>query len=308
MEQEFRASEAHCGRRLDLVVADLGKVSRSYAKSLIEQSCVVVAGGYRKPSYLVRTDDVINVSWPVRTCHVPAPEEIPLDMLYEDKHIAAINKPAGMVVHPAPGQWEGTVVNALLWRWGWNEESMWLRPGIVHRLDKDTSGVLVIAKNRAALEHLGTQFQERRVAKEYRAVVIGRMPQEEGLISYPIGRHSIHRKMMSINSRRGRPAETAYKVEASSDTVSVVQLRPKTGRTHQLRVHLAAVSHPIVGDRVYGSVRAERLLPPPLRHFERQALHAKVIKFSHPYSGETVTVRAPYPDDFAGLVDRALST
>ena len=113
---------------------------------------------------------------------------------------------------------------------------------------------------------------------------------------------------MSINSRRGRPAETAYKVEASSDSVSVVQLRPKTGRTHQLRVHLAAVSHPIVGDRVYGSVRAERLLPPPLRHFERQALHAKVIKFSHPYSGETVTVRAPYPDDFAGLVDRALST
>jgi 23S rRNA pseudouridine1911/1915/1917 synthase len=193
------------------------------------------------------------------------------------------------------------VVNALLFRWG-RETTPSLRPGIVHRLDKDTSGVLLVAKEERALERLTYQFKERQVHKTYAAVVIGRFSTPTGEIAWPIGRHPTDRKKMSIHARHGRSALSRYQVVAEGDGISLVRLYPETGRTHQLRVHLAALGHPIVGDQVYGSPNAARALPPIARTFSRQALHAESLRFHHPITGAEETVVAPYPADFAQLL------
>jgi 23S rRNA pseudouridine1911/1915/1917 synthase len=214
----------------------------------------------------------------------------------------AINKPAGMVVHPAAGRWQGTVVNALLFRWGRKEGAETLRPGIVHRLDKDTSGVLLVAKDLQTQEHLAGQFKDRQVHKIYVAVVVGHFSAPAGEIALPIGRHPIDRKKMSVHARRSRAAVSRYQVIAVSNGVSLVRLFPETGRTHQLRVHLAAIGHPIVGDKVYGKRGALRDCAPAASAFPRQALHAEAIRFRHPASGTTLTIHAPYPADFSQLL------
>ena len=300
--QYFQVSLVQVSQRLDLVVADLVGISRSQAKLLIKHRHVLVGGAPQKASYPVRGGESIEVSPLLPQPTTATPEDIPLDILYEDDCLAAINKPPGMVVHPAPGQWHGTVVNALLSYWGWHAEEASLRPGIVHRLDKDTSGVLLVAKNRTTLESLAEQFQSRQVHKTYGAVVVGCLPQHEGEISFPIGRHPQDRKKMSIHARKSRPAVSRYEVLKSCRHVSFVQLFPKTGRTHQLRVHLAALNHPIIGDYLYGSRRREKILPPEIQHFPRQALHAEAIEFIHPQDHTVMTIQAPYPDDFAGLL------
>ena len=300
--QYFQVPFAQASQRLDLVVADLAGISRSQAKLLIQRQHVLVDGTPRKASYPVRSGETLEVSPRLSQPTTATPEDIPLDILYEDDCLAAINKPPGMVVHPAPGQWHGTVVNALLSYGGWNGGEASLRPGIVHRLDKDTSGVLLVAKNRTTLEVLAEQFQLRQIRKTYRAVVVGCLPQSEGEISFPIGRHPQDRKKMSIHARKSRPAVSRYEVLESGRNVSLVQLFPQTGRTHQLRVHLAVLNHPIIGDSLYGSRRIEKILPPQIRHFPRQALHAEAIEFIHPESREVMTIQAPYPDDFAGLL------
>lgn len=300
--QYFQVPLAQASQRLDLVVADLAGISRSQAKLLIKRQHVLVGGTPRKASYPVRSGETVAVSPLLSPPTTATPEDIPLDILYEDDCLAAINKPPGMVVHPAPGQWHGTVVNALLSYWGWNGEEASLRPGIVHRLDKDTSGVLLVAKNRTTLEALAEQFKSRQVHKTYRAVVVGCLPQREGEISFPIGRHPQERKKMSIHARKSRPAVSRYEVLESCRNVSFVQLFPKTGRTHQLRVHLAALNHPILGDSLYGSRRIEKILSPEIRHFPRQALHATAIEFIHPQDHTAMTIQAPYPDDLAGLL------
>jgi 23S rRNA pseudouridine1911/1915/1917 synthase len=236
---------------------------------------------------------------------VPAaavPQDIPLDVLYEDEYLMGINKPAGMVVHPASGQGQGTVVNALLFRWGQAELADTLRPGIVHRLDKDTSGVLLVAKDLRTQEQLARQFKDRHVHKAYMAVVVGHFSASTGEIALPIGRHPVDRKKMSVHARRSRAAVSRYQVVAESDGVSLVRLFPETGRTHQLRVHLAAIGHPIVGDKVYGTPRALRNCAPAAATFPRQALHAAAIRFRHPASGAMLTIRAPYPADFSQLL------
>ncbi len=300
--QYFQVPLAQASQRLDLVVADLAGISRSQVKLLIKHGHVLVGGIPRKASYPVRSGEAIAVSPLLSHPTTATPEDIPLDILYEDDCLAAINKPPGMVVHPAPGQWHGTVVNALLSYWGWHVEEASLRPGIVHRLDKDTSGVLLVAKNRTTLEALAEQFKSRQVHKTYRAVVVGCLPQHEGEISFPIGRHPHDRKKMSVHARKSRPAVSRYEVLESCRNVSLVRLFPKTGRTHQLRVHLAALNHPIIGDYLYGSRRIEKILPPEIRHFPRQALHAEAIEFIHPQDHAVMTIQAPYPDDFAGLL------
>ena len=300
--QHLRIPLTQVGQRLDLVVASLAEISRSQAKLFIRRGHVLVDGNPQKVSYPVRSGEVIEISPPLSQPTTATPEDIPLDILYEDDSLAAINKPPGMVVHPAPGQWHGTVVNALLAYWGWNVEEASLRPGIVHRLDKDTSGVLLVAKNQTALEALAEQFKSRQVRKTYRAVVVGCLPQRKGEIAFPIGRHPQDRKKMSIHARKSRPAVSRYEVLESCRTVSLVQLFPKTGRTHQLRVHLAALNHPIIGDGLYGSRRMEKILPSEIRHFPRQALHAQAIEFMHPQDHAVVTIQAPYPADFAGLL------
>jgi len=301
--QRFIVVSSQAGQRLDRVLASLTSATRSHIKMLIDEGCVRIVGERKKAGYLVHALEEIEVlSFP----EVPAtaiPQEIPLEVLYEDAYLAAINKPAGMVVHPAPGQWQGTVVNALLFRWGGAESAHSLRPGIVHRLDKDTSGVLLVAKDQQTLERLAHQFKERQVHKAYMAVVIGCFSTPTGVIALPIGRHPVDRKKMSVRARHGRAAVSRYQVVAESAGVTLVRLFPETGRTHQLRVHLAAIGHPLVGDKVYGARGAAlRNLAPAVGAFSRQALHAETVQVCHPVSGTPLSISAPYPQDFAHLL------
>ncbi|MGE0825132.1 MAG: RluA family pseudouridine synthase [Candidatus Binatia bacterium] len=300
--QRFIVSSDLVGQRLDRALAYLASTTRSHVRVLIENGCIHVGGVPPKAGYLLRLGDEIYVI-PLSVPPAGAvPQSIPLDMLYEDEFLAAINKPPGMVVHPAPGQWEGTVVNALLWRWGRNETSGSLRPGIVHRLDKDTSGVLLVVKDEKTQENLSRQFKERRVQKMYTAVVRGTPSPLQGKIVLPIGRHPVERKKMAVRVRGGREAISQYEVVSEHNLVSLVRLFPETGRTHQLRVHLAAVGHPIIGDPVYGSRGVMRGVPSAIADFPRQALHAERLRFFHPATHEPIMVYAPYPQDFVSLL------
>lgn len=299
---QFIVSSDFVGQRLDRALANLTEATRSHIKMLIAHDCVRVAGAVQKAGYALRLGDVIEVLPFVESPAAAVPQEISLEILYEDNFLAAINKPAGMVVHPAPGQWQGTVVNALLARWGWKESPGSLRPGIVHRLDKDTSGVLLVAKDPKTQERLATQFKERQVHKEYVAVVLGRFSAPQGEITLPVGRHPVDRKKMSVHARHSRAAVTRYQVVGEAQGISLVRLFPETGRTHQLRVHLAAIGHPIVGDAVYGTRGMSRDLPLEAQEFPRQALHAAAIEFCHPAMPTPLYICAPYPSDLAWLL------
>ncbi len=223
------------------------------------------------------------------------PEPIPLTILYEDDWLLVVDKPPGMVVHPAPGHWHGTLVNALLHHWHGARPGLDpLRPGIVHRLDKDTSGVLVIAKDAATLADLGAQFRKREIDKQYLAFVWGRLRSEKGTVAEPIGRHPVHRNRMAVR-RSGREAVTRFEVVERLANATVLRLFPQTGRTHQIRVHLAAIGHPILGDTVYGRTRNRELRVP------RQALHAEKISLRHPHSGARISFTAPLADDLVAL-------
>ncbi len=286
-------------QRLDHYLAALARWgSRSQVQKLIAAGAVRVEGRAAKAGTILRSGQTIELEAvpPV----VPAgitPEAIPLDVLYEDDYLLVINKPPGLVVHPAPGNWRGTLVGALLHHWHGPRPGLDpTRPGIVHRLDKDTSGVLVIAKDAATLAALGHQFRKREVEKQYVAFVWGRVRGQSGTIREPIGRHPVHRTRMAVR-RGGREAVTTFEVLERCDAVTMVRLFPRTGRTHQLRVHLAAIGHPIVGDAVYGGARARRgeVLS------ERQALHAEQIAFRHPATGVRLRVAAPLPPDLVAL-------
>lgn len=285
------------GQRLDRYLAGLGTWgSRSQVQRLISDGHVRLGGERVKPGTVLRAGQLIDVEPvpPVLPEGIEA-EAIPLDVLYEDDWLLVINKPPGLVVHPAPGHWRGTVVNALLHHWQGPRPGLDpLRPGIVHRLDKDTSGVLVIAKDTETLAALGRQFRNREVEKQYVAAVSGRIARASGTIDAPIGRNPVHRKRMAVR-QSGREALTTYEVIERFDDVTFVRLYPKTGRTHQLRVHLAAIGHPVVGDVVYGCQRQSRLL------IRRQALHAERLRFRHPHSGAWVTATAPWPADLVAL-------
>lgn len=296
--QHFVVSPEMAGQRLDRALARVTAATRSHIKTLIEHECVRVAGEVKKAGYILRSGEEIEVLPFADPPAEAVPQDLPLDILYEDEFLAAINKPPGMVVHPAPGQWQGTVVNALLARWGWQEGQPGnLRPGIIHRLDKDTSGVILVAKDPTTQERLSTQFKERQVQKLYVAIVVGHLAQPRGEIDLPVGRHPVDRKKMSTHARRSRPAVTRYQVIGEAFGISLVRLFPETGRTHQLRVHLAALGHPIIGDRVYGTPGRFGDLPAPLRDFPRQALHARAIRFCHPTTQQLMTLCAPYPED-----------
>jgi 23S rRNA pseudouridine1911/1915/1917 synthase len=287
---------ASAGMRLDRLVATLPQVAtRSRAKQLVDLGLVRVDGDVRKTAYQVRGGAEVVVEIPPPEPSSVEPEPLPLRVLYEDAHVLAIDKPAGLVVHPAPGARRGTLVNALVHRMGalagvGDPE----RPGIVHRLDRDTSGVLLVARTPAALEGLARQFRARSIEKRYVAIVRGALRPPSGTVDRPIGRHPRERKRMSVRSRRGRAAVTRWTVLERLPGATLVQLRPETGRTHQLRVHLAALGHPILGDRVYGARRTARPGEPTCA---RQALHAAEIAFAHPASGERIVVRAPLPPD-----------
>jgi 23S rRNA pseudouridine1911/1915/1917 synthase len=279
--------------RLDRFLASkLPEYSRSRIQQLIRTGFVRLNGATTRPRQLVRTGDEVEVSEPPLERIETRPEPIPLDVLFEDNDVIVINKPAGLVVHPGAGHREHTLVNALLSHCltlsgiGGKE-----RPGIVHRLDKDTSGCLVVAKNDAAHRELSRQFAQRSVKKTYLALVTGKLRKQTGVIEEKIGRHPVHRQRMSVASLRGRAAKTEYRVLRTDVRTSLIECRLHSGRTHQVRVHLHHLGHPVLGDKVYGARSA--------KDFPRQMLHAWKLGFRHPSSGEWKNFEAPLPDDFA---------
>jgi 23S rRNA pseudouridine1911/1915/1917 synthase len=291
-EQSSRlAVQGEDGKRLDVFIAArcLG-ISRSQARRLIDEGLATVNRRPARASYLVRAGDMIDIRVSPSEAPAPRPEAIPLRILYEDGDILVVDKPAGMAVHPGAGRTRHTLVNALLARYpdltGMGEA---LRPGIVHRLDKDTSGLLLVARNERAHAELSRQLKEHLVEKRYLALVTGRLEPAEGVIEGDIGRDPRNRKRMAI-VEGGRPARTAYRVIERLDGYSLVEVAPSTGRTHQIRVHLAGVGHPIAGDALYG--RRSPLVG-------RQFLHALRIAFSHPADGRPVSFESPLPDDLA---------
>lgn len=282
------------GVRLDKYLAErLSDHSRAEIQRWIKDGRVTVDGAVFKASYKVQAGDRIVVQVPEPETHELLPEPIPLDMVYEDGDLLVINKPAGMVVHPAHGHWSGTLVNALLHHCpDLTDPSGAQRPGIVHRLDKDTSGLIVVAKNEAARQHLQAQFKARTVSKGYLALLEGHLEPQEGRIEASMGRDPQRRKRMAVLplARGGREAITHYRVLSYYDDYTLIEAEPKTGRTHQIRVHCAYVKHPLVGDKVYGR-RKQRLRCP------RQFLHAQRLGFRLPSSGEFVEFTAELPAD-----------
>jgi 23S rRNA pseudouridine1911/1915/1917 synthase len=301
------------GSRLDRLLAEaLPGVSRTRLKTLIEDGRIEACGGGAvvDPARRVRAGEMFVVAVPAPQPKAPQPQPIPLAIVYEDAHLIVVDKPAGLVVHAGAGNPDGTLVNALLAHCpeGLSNIGAPLRPGIVHRLDKDTSGLLVVAKTDAAHLALARQFAEHSVERAYRALVWGNPSPPAGRITAVIGRSRRDRTRMAVVSRGGKAAVTEYRTLRTYGSIaSLVECRPATGRTHQIRVHMASIGHPIIGDRVYGGRRAryaadaDQLLP--LTGFPRQALHAFLIGFQHPETMDGLYFSSPLPNDYKKLID-----
>lgn len=286
------------GERIDKCISNyLESLSRSYIQKIIKDGKAYVNDAVVKANYKVKVDD--KVQFEIPDCEEPdiPPQDIPLDILYEDKDILIVNKPKDMVVHPAPGHYEGTLVNAIMFHCkdelsGINGV---LRPGIVHRIDKDTTGSIIICKNDEAHRKIAQQLKEHSITRKYRAIVYGRIMEEEGTVNAPIGRHPTDRKKMAINEKNGKPAVTHYKVLERFDKYTYIECQLETGRTHQIRVHMTSIGHPLLGDEVYGNAKCPFKL-------EGQTLHAMTIGFIHPITGEYVEYEAPLPEYFEHLL------
>jgi len=278
--------------------------SRSMSANFIRDGQIRVQNEIKKPGYRVKAGDVISGCIPAPEPIACEPEAIALNILHEDDEIVVVSKPAGMVVHPAPGHLSGTLVNAILYHCPKLEGiGGKIRPGIVHRLDKDTSGILVVAKTAAAQAHLSAQFKDRTLQKTYLALVLGRMKTSSGVIDLPIGRHPVDRKKMSVQSKRNRDARTLWRVKELFDATSFLEIEIKTGRTHQIRVHCASMQHPVVGDVVYGYRNSDHL-PDVLKTVSRQMLHAWRMAFTHPATGEKIDLESPIPEDMLQVLNR----
>ncbi|MGH7410698.1 MAG: RluA family pseudouridine synthase [Candidatus Methylomirabilis sp.] len=300
--RQLVADGSASNERLDRYLSRITGLPRSQVQRLIDGGRVLVEGRRLKASAAVLPGQRIRLSIPPPQPSALTPEPIPLEILYEDTDILALNKPAGLVVHPAPGHSRGTLVHALLHHCpdlpGIGEER---RPGIVHRLDKETSGVMVVAKTDAAMASLAAQFKGRRVKKTYLALVHGDVKQTEARIAAEIGRHERDRKRMAVKTRQGREAVTLYRVMQRLDGFTLLQVHPETGRTHQIRVHLSAIGHPVVGDKVYGGRREKKFRVSGFGFrvkAERQLLHASKLGLFHPKTNEWMEFQAPLPADF----------
>lgn len=290
-------SPADAGKRLDRFLREqLPQYSRSRLQDWIKEGRVRVDGGPERPAYRLRGRETIEVE-PAELPPLQAvPEDIPLRILYEDPDVVAVDKPAGTVVHPGAGRRSGTLVNALLYHFGsLSQVGGELRPGIVHRLDRQTSGVLVVARNDVAHRHLAGQFAARQIEKVYLALVHGEMKQEHGRVEKPIARDAARRVRMSARLGQGRAAVTEYRVLRRFQGFTFLEVRIQTGRTHQIRVHLSSLGHPVVGDRLYGAPAKVEGRPRLDRHF----LHAHRIRFVQPSTGDPVTVESPLPAELA---------
>src|SRR5205085_7670719 len=296
------------GPRLDTyLAAHVPTFSRTRLKQAIEDGDVLVAGRTAKPAYKLRAGEQIELETPAPPVAEFQPEDIPLDIVYEDDALVVVNKPAGMVVHPAAGISSGTLANALAFHFQkLSTHSGTLRPGIVHRLDRDTSGLLVVAKTDQAHEHLAEQFRARTVFKSYVALVHGQVREEKGRIEQPIARDPRIRTRMGV-VRNGRPALSLYRVRRRFTRFTLLDVEIKTGRTHQIRVHLAWLKHPVVGDKLYGGGRDQTIPDASLRAavnaLGRQFLHAERLGFRHPQTGAWLQFTAPLPAELARLLD-----
>ncbi|HUP28036.1 MAG TPA: RluA family pseudouridine synthase [Chloroflexia bacterium] len=300
---EWHAGPEESGRRLDTVLSErVESISRSYGSTLIDAGNVLVNGERPKPSYKVRAGDLISAILPAPAPSSLTPETIPLSILYEDSDLLVVDKPAGMVVHPAPGHTGGTLVNALLAHVPGIELDMGdeARPGIVHRLDKDTSGLLVVAKRRPAHEALSRQMSERTMHKEYLALVSGKPRPPDGVIDAPIARDPRDRQRMAVVSN-GRHARTHYATVRTIGAYSLLRVTLDTGRTHQIRVHMASIGYPIAGDPVYGK---RTLKEASALGLSRQFLHAHKLGFTLPSSGEWLKFVSPLPADLQEVLSR----
>ncbi len=296
-------SDSSIGTRLDVYVSETAAVTRSMAQKWIEDGNVTVSGKIQPKNYRLRAGDEVQITPPEPVPCEALPEDIPLPIVYEDDDLCVVNKPKGMVVHPAPGNESGTMVNALLYHCkSLSGIGGVIRPGIVHRIDKDTSGLLVVAKNDESHVSLASQIASHSFERRYLAICRGNVKLDEGEVDAPIGRHPIDRKRMAI-ARDGKEAQTHYTVLERFGDATLIACRLRTGRTHQIRVHMASLSHPLLGDEVYGSSgsKREKLLCAGL---SGQCLHAASISFLHPKSGEYLHFEAPLPDWFEEVLER----
>ena len=298
--EHYEINSANSDKRLDIwLAAKLVKFSRSYIGKLIEDSSITVNGKTVKAGYKLKNKDIVEVNIPEPKVLDVKAEDIALDVLYEDGDIIVINKPRGMVVHPAAGNYSGTLVNALLEHCSGSLSDIngVIRPGIVHRIDKDTSGVLVVAKNNSSHGILSEKLKEHDIQRVYIAVAEGVINEDSGKVDAPIGRHPVERKKMSVNVKNGRRAVTHFKVLERFKDATLLELKLETGRTHQIRVHMSYIGHPLIGDTVYGRKKQKF-------GFEGQALHARLLGFMHPRTGEYVEFVAEPPQVFTELVEK----
>jgi 23S rRNA pseudouridine1911/1915/1917 synthase len=304
--QTLTAALSDAGRRLDSFLAErVPELSRTRIQELIREGQVRVDGRVAKVSHRVSAAEAIEIEILPRSAPEALPEDLPLDLLYVDDDFVIVNKPAGMVVHAGAGHSRGTLVNALLHRLGkLSAAGGALRPGIVHRLDRETSGAMVVARNDQAHENLSEQFRSRKVRKIYLALVHGKMLRDSGTITLPISRDPRRRTRMTARAAKGRQARTDWRVIARLDRCTLVEATLHTGRTHQIRAHFAAIGHPVVGDTLYGAPRGVRAGTRNLPLLERNFLHAALIGFAHPSSGAWVEVRAPLPRDLRVYFDQ----
>lgn len=303
----YTVSKEGAGKRLDVYLSEVESgLSRSAVAKLIESGEVTVDGASVTKKYLVKEGDAVSLNLPEPEEYSAEAEDIPLDVVFEDEDIIVINKPQGMVVHPAPGNYSGTLVNALLWHCRDSLSGIGgvMRPGIVHRIDKDTSGLLVVAKNDMAHKALSEELGYHGIEREYHALVRGGFKEEVGKVDLPIGRHPIDRKRMAVrrDDPQAREAITHYEVIESFGGISYLKLNLETGRTHQIRVHMSHLGHPLLGDVTYGggSTPFEKKHAP---HLSGQALHAKRLTLTHPRTGERMTFECPLPENFERLLE-----
>ncbi len=300
-ELQYEVTEEEDGLRLDQYIAGrCMDLSRSYIQKLIKESRVTINKNIQtKTKTAVQESDIVNVSLPDPKELEIKPQDIPLDILYEDNDVLVVNKPKGMVVHPAPGHYEDTLVNAVLYHCRDNLSGIngVLRPGIVHRIDKDTTGALIVCKNDKAHQKIADQLRAHTITRSYRAIVYNNFSEDEGMINAPIGRHPTNRKKRMVTEKNSKEAITHYKVlDHLNHKFNYIECRLETGRTHQIRVHMSHIGHPLLGDEVYGPVNGK------FKNLQGQTLHAATIGFIHPTTEEYMEFSAPLPDYFEKLL------